>query len=410
MQLSLFNNVKSAYAQAGSALSNSDLYQRVASDAGISAGMLSERHPIGESGALHNKIKREIRWHQQTLKQAGLLNCTGTRGHWELTRQGKITLRKVQPKASMVAFSTKLGAAIWSLSQDVFDTIDTPITLCLTSPPYPLRTPRAYGNPKLSDYIEFIVENIRPIAKNLVAGGSICLNLSNDIFESGTPARSLYREKLVIALAEELELWKVDELIWANPCKPPGPIQWASKSRQQLNTGYECIYWFTNSPENLLSDNRRVLQPHSDRHLSYIRSGGAKASGSHSDGAYSTKRGAYSAETAGKIPRNVLLYPHNCPSQSQYKSAARMMGLEVHGAPYPLQLAEFLIRLMTREGDLVVDPFAGSLTTGVGAENLGRRWLVTECMWEYVMGGTTRFAKDLSTGLHINPEFLQVMA
>jgi hypothetical protein len=56
-----------------------------------------------------------------------------------------------------------------------------------------------------------------------------------------------------------------------------------------------------------------------------------------------TRRGAYSTETAGKIARNILHYPHNCASQSQYKVAAREMGLTVHGAPYPLALAEFLI-------------------------------------------------------------------
>jgi len=54
-------------------------------------------------------------------------------------------------------------------------------------------------------------------------------------------------------------------------------------------------------------------------------------------------------------------------------------------------LAIFLIRFLTEEGDLVVDPFAGSLTTGVGAEQTNRRWLLTECMWEYLRGGGERF-------------------
>ncbi|GBO88620.1 site-specific DNA-methyltransferase [Marinobacter salsuginis] len=408
MQLSLFNAVKTVYSKAEGPVDNASLYRRVAREAGIPLAALNERKPIGADGTPRSTLKREIRWHQQTLKAAGLLERTETRGEWVLTGKGKTKLRKVQPKASVVAFSTKLGAALWSLSSDVFESIDTPITLCLTSPPYPLRESRAYGNPSLNEYIDFIVESIRPIARNLVAGGSICLNVSNDIFEPGCPARSLYREKMVIALAEELGLWKIDELIWENPCKPPGPLQWASKTRQQLNVAWEPIYWFSNDPSQLISDNRRVLEPHSERHLSLIRAGGTKEARSFSDGAYRRPAGAFSNETPGRIPRNVLRFPHNCRSQSAYKKAAKAAGLPAHGAPYPLRLAEFLIRLMSREGDLVVDPFGGSLTTAVGAENTNRKWLITECMHEYVHGGSYRFAGNDS--LVVNPEFLACAA
>ncbi|WP_138437853.1 site-specific DNA-methyltransferase [Marinobacter shengliensis] len=408
MQLSLFNSVKTVYAKADGALDNESLYRRVAREANIPLQVLNGMAPIGESGQMHSKVKREIRWHQQTLKHAGLLQNSGKRGRWELTREGKTTLRKVQPKASMVAFSTDLGAALWSLSADVFESIDTPITLCLTSPPYPLAKPRAYGNPSLSQYIEFIVENIRPIAANLVDGGSICLNISNDIFVPGTPARSIYREKLVIALAEELGLWKMDELIWANPCKAPGPVQWASKTRQQLNCTYEPIYWFSNNPQKAISNNRRVLEPHTEQHLAYVRSGGNRTAQSHSDGAYRTRAGAYSQETPGRIPRNILTYPHNCPAQSRYKAAAREMGIAVHGAPYPLELAKFLIKFLSRAGDLVVDPFAGSLTTAEGAEETGRKWLVTDCIYDYVLGGSTRFYGRPS--FEMNPAFAALAA
>lgn len=408
MQLSLFSAVKAVYSKAEGTLDNESLYRRVAREAEIPLHVLNDMDPIGETGQKHSKVKREIRWHQQTLKHAGLLRNSGKRGHWELTKEGKSTLRKAQPKASMVAFSTDLGAALWSLSADVFEAIDTPITLCLTSPPYPLAKPRAYGNPSLAQYIEFIVDSIRPIVANLVDGGSICLNVSNDIFVPGTPARSIYREKLVIALAEELGLWKMDELIWANPCKAPGPVQWASKTRQQLNFTYEPIYWFTNNPEKAISNNRRVLEPHTERHLAFVRSGGNQVERNHSDGAYRTRAGAYSQETPGRIPRNILTYPHRCASQSRYKAAARNAGLPVHGAPYPLALAEFLIRFLSRRGDLVVDPFAGSLTTAEGAENNDRRWLVTDCIYEYVLGGSTRFHDRPS--FKMNPEFAALAA
>ncbi|WP_227653615.1 DNA methyltransferase [Klebsiella pneumoniae] len=81
-----------------------------------------------------------------------------------------------------------------------------PVHLCLTSPPYPLRKQRDYAAAfkNDSDYIDFIVEAIRPIARQLVNGGSVVLNIGQDIFNPGQPSRSLYPERLLLALCEKL--------------------------------------------------------------------------------------------------------------------------------------------------------------------------------------------------------------
>jgi hypothetical protein len=42
----------------------------------------------------------------------------------------------------------------------------------------------------------------------------------------------------------------------------------------------------------------------------------------------------------------------------------------------------------------VLDPFAGSNTTGEAAESLGRRWLALECNRDYVIGSAFRFMTD----------------
>jgi len=49
-----------------------------------------------------------------------------------------------------------------------------------------------------------------------------------------------------------------------------------------------------------------------------------------------------------------------------------------HPARFPIQLPTFFIKLMTKPGQWVFDPFAGTCTTAVAAQTLGRRWLVTE--------------------------------
>ena len=44
----------------------------------------------------------------------------------------------------------------------------------------------------------------------------------------------------------------------------------------------------------------------------------------------------------------------------------------------PVRLLERIVAASSRPGDLVLDPFAGSGTTGVAAQRLGRRWLLVD--------------------------------
>ena len=392
-QLDLFSSVLHAYGQPENAtLNNTDLYKLAAATAGVSDEDANRRAAVGKSGLEHNLFTRRIRWYQQTLKDSGVLQkVEGVRGVWRLTIPAAKDLSRIAPTVSVVGFSTELGIAILGSCDTVFASIDAPITLVVTSPPYPLAIARKYGNPPEHVYVDWICKTLEPVVKNLVPGGSICLNVSKDIFLPKSPERSLYCERLLLALHDRLGLRLMDRLIWQNKSKPPGPFQYASKARTQLNVEYEPIYWLTNDPSKVKSDNRRVLQQHTDRHMALIAAGGEQRKGAFSDGAYSVRPGSYGKATAGRIPRNVLSFGHRCASQSAYKAYTQKVGLPAHGAPMPLSLASFLVEFLSEPGDLVADPFSGSFTTGVAAERLGRRWLGTECMVEYVLGSASRF-------------------
>jgi len=52
------------------------------------------------------------------------------------------------------------------------------------------------------------------------------------------------------------------------------------------------------------------------------------------------------------------------------------------------------MRFLTDEGDVVLDPFAGSNTTGAVAQNLNRRWVATETVAEYLDASRFRFDLD----------------
>ena len=65
-----------------------------------------------------------------------------------------------------------------------------------------------------------------------------------------------------------------------------------------------------------------------------------------------------------------------------------------HPAPFPVALAGRLIKLYSWPGDLVIDPFAGSGSTGVAAANLGRSFLGCEISEEYVALAEARIARE----------------
>jgi site-specific DNA-methyltransferase (cytosine-N4-specific) len=86
----------------------------------------------------------------------------------------------------------------------------------------------------------------------------------------------------------------------------------------------------------------------------------------------------------------VLTYA-NTFSNDVYRDYCKQAHLPIHPARMPPKLAEFFIQMLTDEGDTVMDPFAGSNTTGAVAENLGRRWISIEPNLDYIEGSRARF-------------------
>ncbi|WP_145482078.1 site-specific DNA-methyltransferase [Yersinia aldovae] len=400
-QLDLFH-VQEAYTRAAEPLSNQELYKIVASMTNISESELNERAEIGLAKDKHSKIKRKIRWYQQTLKKLKLIQkVTGERGIWQLAGETKKDLHEALDDIRLVAYSTDLGLAIWSNSDTLFSALNEPIHLCVTSPPYPLRVERAYGNVNEDKWVDFITRTLEPIVKNLVPGGSVVLNISNDIFDSKSPSRSLYVERMVIALHDRLGLSLMDRWPWINLSKPPGPTRWACVNRYQLCSGWEPIYWFTNNPLKVRSDNRRVLQPHTEKHRQLIDKGGDLRIASYGGGTYRLRGNSFSAQTSGRIPKNVIHRGHRCADSIALKKKALALGLPPHPAMFPTDIPAFAIEFLTQPEELVVDPFSGSNKTGLAAERLGRRWLSCDRVLEYVRTQAEMFTQF--EGYWLNP-------
>ena len=392
-QLDLFTHVASVFADAPGPLGNEHLYRLVAARAGLSDADRDAAQPIGRSGTPRSVFKRQVRWMQQNLKLRGLIrHVADERGVWEWADPASSKLLTPLPGAALVAFSTRLGIAVWSDCRTLFQDLNQPIHLVVTSPPFPLARQRLYGNPSETEYVAFLLEALAPLVRHLVPGGSICLDLGQDIFEPGLPSRSIYLERLVVALHDRLGLHLIDRLVWHNPSKPPGPTRWASIARNQLNVAWQPIICLTNDPAKLRADNRRVLEPHTEKHRQLIERGGEQRTGSYGDGAYTMAPGRFAHATPGKIPRNVITRGHRCSDTDAYRRDAKALGLPVHGAVMPLSVPDFLIRFLSEPGDLVADPFGGTAKTGMAAERLQRRWIVAERALDYLRAAAVRFS------------------
>ena len=68
----------------------------------------------------------------------------------------------------------------------------------------------------------------------------------------------------------------------------------------------------------------------------------------------------FSTDNGAAIPPNLLAIA-NTESNSPYLRYCREKGLKTHPARFPLELPEFFVRMLTDEGDSVLDPFAGRL-------------------------------------------------
>lgn len=68
-----------------------------------------------------------------------------------------------------------------------------------------------------------------------------------------------------------------------------------------------------------------------------------------------------------------------------------------HPAPYPVEVAERLVRMFSFVGDTVLDPFLGSGTTTVAAGRWGRNSIGIEIVPEYLQAAVNRVKHELST-------------
>jgi DNA modification methylase len=81
----------------------------------------------------------------------------------------------------------------------------------------------------------------------------------------------------------------------------------------------------------------------------------------------------------------------NNAANDAYTLRCKEEGIKIHPLRFPSALPAFFIRMLTEPGDVVLDFFAGSKTTGATAEKLKCLWLAIELSEEYLRANKFRF-------------------
>lgn len=241
---------------------------------------------------------------------------------------------------------------------------DKSIKLIYGSPPYP-NAERDYGVWRSSEYIAKMTPFLDAACLKLTDDGFIVINVKANREKATSKVaskRSLVIEKMAIQMEEDWGLYCVDIEIWIKENPAPTGLRVACQD------AYEQNLWFSKSPKWTINIDaiRRPYESHSvqtyDTYEYKPRSNG---------NTYVRKNKRIEPNPLGALPKNII-------------SGGVSARIDDHPATQPLYLPEKYIKATTNEGDLVVDPWLGSGTTGYAALSLNRRFAGFDVVQEYV--------------------------
>ncbi|TZG00371.1 site-specific DNA-methyltransferase (plasmid) [Chryseobacterium panacisoli] len=281
------------------------------------------------------------------------------------------------------------------------------VNLIITSPPFPLNNKKQYGNEKGEEYKDWFIK-LAPIFSDLLADdGSLVIEIGN-AWEPERPVQSLLHLECLLGMVKhpEANLRLIQEFICYNPSKLPSPAQWVTVNRFRTVDSYTHVWWIAKN-DFPKADNSKVLRPYSKSMEQLLKrqsyNSGKRPSehqiseaGFLKDNGGSISHNFFEMEALDekrdvRLPHSVLSFS-NTNSNDYFLKTCRERGITPHPARMSGGLVNFFIQFLTDEGDLVLDPFSGSNTTGYCAEKLNRKWVSFEVKEDYIEQARVRFS------------------
>jgi len=222
--------------------------------------------------------------------------------------------------------------------------------LIITSPPYADQRSRTYGGIKAEQYVSWFLERSAEFKRVLKSSGTFILNIKEKA-EHGE--RHVYVMELILAMRKQGWLW-TEEFIWHKRNCHPG--KWPNRFRDAWE---RCLQFNKGRDFQMFQD--QVMVPMGDWRQARLKNL-SQTDKRRDDSKVQSGFGKKISNWVGRdwaYPTNVLHFATECGNKN-------------HSAAFPKALPEWFIKLFTKAGDWVLDPFAGSGTTNIVARGLGR--------------------------------------
>lgn len=238
---------------------------------------------------------------------------------------------------------------------------DECIDLIVTSPPYADNRKKTYGGVPVDKYVEWFLPISHELKRVLKPTGSFILNIKERTVDG---ERGTYVLELILEMRKQGWLW-TEEYIWHKKNCYPG--KWPNRFRDAWE---RCLHFTKEKKFNMYQDAVKVpMGDWAEKRLSKL----SKTDRIRDESKSLSGFGKNVSNWVGRdmvYPTNVLHMATECSNRH-------------HSAAYPIGLPSWFIKLFTKEGDVVFDPFMGSGTTAIACLQLKRHYIGTEIMRTY---------------------------
>lgn len=248
---------------------------------------------------------------------------------------------------------------------------DKSVDLIVTSPPYADNRKGGYQGVPISQYVKWFLPISLELFRVLKDRGSFVLNIKERTVDG---EKGTYVIKLILQMKEQGWLW-TEEYVWHKKNCYPG--KWPNRFRDAWE---RCLHFTKQKKFNMYQNSVKIpMGSWADKRLVNLSDTDKVRDETKNDSGF----GKNISNWIGRrtvYPTNVIHMATECGNVN-------------HSAAFPVSLPRWFIKLFTKKGDVILDPFMGSGTTAIASIELGRSFIGIEAKEEFRQEALRRIQK-----------------